>query len=62
VAEPTITITKAKYDELLLAQRKLDALEAGGVDNWEWYDDSLKDAGFYDDEEEESEEDIYGKD
>lgn len=22
---------------------KLDALEAGGVDNWEWYDESLKD-------------------
>ena len=21
---------------------KLDALEAGGVDNWEWYDKSLK--------------------
>lgn len=22
---------------------KLDALEAGGVDNWEWFDESLKD-------------------
>lgn len=22
---------------------KLDALEAGGVDNWEWYGESLKD-------------------
>lgn len=21
--------------------RKLDALEAGGVDNWEWYDEAM---------------------
>ena len=23
--------------------KKLQALEAGGVDNWEWYSESLKD-------------------
>ena len=30
----------SKKDQRRLA--KLDALEAGGVDNWEWYDESLK--------------------
>lgn len=32
---------------------KLRALENGGVDNWEWYDQSLEDAGWPDDENEE---------
>ena len=31
--------------------KKLDALEAGGVDNWEWYGDSLRDAGLLDEDE-----------
>lgn len=52
-----ITIDQKRYDELLLAERKLDALEAGGVDNWEWYYESLKQAGFYDDDEDEDDED-----
>lgn len=32
---------------------KLQALENGGVDNWEWYDQSLEDAGWFDEEDEE---------
>ena len=36
-------IDDKKYNELLDAQKKLIALENGGVDNWEWYSESLKD-------------------
>ena len=32
-----------RMKELLRAEAKLNALEAGGVDNWEWYGESLKD-------------------
>lgn len=35
-------ITKEDYDELVHKSKVLDALEAGGVDNWEWYSESLK--------------------
>lgn len=44
------TISKEEYEELLDRDRKLTALENGGVDNWEWYDESL--TRFYDNEEE----------
>jgi hypothetical protein len=43
--EATTTITTARYIELLKSEAVLDALSAGGVHNWEWYDQSLKDAG-----------------
>lgn len=36
------TISKKEYDELLHRNEILNALEAGGVDNWQWYGDSLK--------------------
>ena len=35
-------ITKQRLKELERAEAKLNALEAGGVDNWEWYGESLK--------------------
>jgi len=35
-------ITVKEYKNLLDDSRKLAALEAGGVDNWEWYSESLK--------------------
>lgn len=38
-----VTITKEQYEELLERSEILSALEAGGVDNWEWYGQSLKD-------------------
>lgn len=47
--ENTITITLKEYRELLKDSRKLAALEAGGVDNWEWYSESLEE--FYKEEE-----------
>lgn len=37
-----ITITKTQYDELKKDSFKLKCLESGGVDNWEWYHESLK--------------------
>lgn len=38
-------------EELEDRNKKLTALELGGVDNWEWYSESLQD--YYFDEEEE---------
>lgn len=37
----TITISKKEYFDLRLASAKLLLLEYGGVDNWEWYGESL---------------------
>ena len=37
-----VTISKKELEELKDAQHKLSCLEAGGVDNWEWYSESLK--------------------
>lgn len=36
------TISKKEYKELLHRNEVLNALEAGGVDNWQWYGDSLR--------------------
>lgn len=33
-----VTISRDEYDRLQRAERKLSALEAGGVDNWDGYD------------------------
>jgi hypothetical protein len=46
--ERTVVITVDKYARLLRDRALLRALENGGVDNWEWYSESLKDAGYYD--------------
>jgi hypothetical protein len=35
-------MSSKRIQELLNAERKLNALEAGGVDNWEWYDKALE--------------------
>jgi len=37
------TVSKDELGELRKDQCKLRCLEAGGVDNWEWFDESLKD-------------------
>jgi len=36
-----ITISKTEYYNLKCSQAKLEMLECGGVDNWEWYGESL---------------------
>lgn len=40
-----ITISKQEYRRLLIADEKLHRLEAGGVDNWDWYGESLNPEG-----------------
>lgn len=40
----------AQYVDLFLSAQRYRALEAGGVDNWDWYSESMKDAGIFSDE------------
>lgn len=49
----TVTISEAEYKRLKRAELELCALQAGGVDNWEWYHESLSQAGLFDDDEDE---------
>ena len=46
-----IEVTHTEYEYLKQRDQELSALEAGGVDNWEGYSDSLKEAGLLGDEE-----------
>ena len=39
-------------EELEDRDKKLSALEQGGVNNWEWYEESLQDYYFEEEEEE----------
>jgi hypothetical protein len=48
-----VEIPEEEYTALKRAAAELAALEAGGVDNWDFYYDSLRDAGLTDEEEEE---------
>lgn len=41
--EETVEISKSDLYQLKKDSVKLAALEAGGVDNWDWYSDSLRD-------------------
>ena len=38
-----IKVSKSEYEKMQRNLRKLEALEAGGVDSWDFYGDSLKD-------------------
>lgn len=49
--EEMVTITKKEYESLLDDQKWRMALEQGGVDNWEWYSESLSDYGYFDEED-----------
>ena len=40
-----IKISKEEYLRLRMAELQLDRLEVGGVDNWEWYGESLNPDG-----------------
>ncbi len=37
----TVTISAEHYLSLTRSELVLEALEAGGVDNWEWYSDAF---------------------
>lgn len=43
--EGNVTISKKEYLNLRLSKIELNRLESGGVDNWEWYGDSLNPEG-----------------
>lgn len=34
-------ISEERYQQLIKAEKKLMALEAAGVDNWEWYGEAI---------------------
>ena len=55
MSKVTISAVRLKYLES--RDEILRALEAGGVDNWEWYSESLQEAGLLDDEDDEEEDD-----
>lgn len=38
-----ITIPRDEYHRLKRASAMLSALEAGGVDNWEWHSEAIRD-------------------
>ena len=40
--EDTITISVERCNELIRSEKILNALYAGGVDNWEWYEEALE--------------------
>jgi hypothetical protein len=46
-----VLVDKKEYEYLLRNARKLQALENGGVDNWEWYGESLRE--FWEEDENE---------
>lgn len=37
----SVTISKSEIERLRMIESKMAALEKGGVDNWEWYGESL---------------------
>ena len=43
MSEKNITISVNRYASLLRKEAKLQALDDGGVDNWDWYGESLSD-------------------
>ena len=40
--EETITITVEEHDRLRSQDLLVQALQAGGVDNWTWWDDAIE--------------------
>lgn len=42
--EQLYVLTESDLRRLVEAEAVLNALEAGGVDNWDWYGDSINDA------------------
>ena len=54
-----ITISKKEYLSLLVTAEVLTRLEIGGVDNWEWYGESLGHADLTDLETWKTQEEIW---
>ncbi len=47
----TVTISRREYEDLKDSAFQLQCLEAGGVDNWPYYSDALREGGYFDDED-----------
>lgn len=45
--EDMISIPLIRYNKLIRDEAELEALHDGGVDNWDWYYESLKYANFF---------------
>lgn len=58
-----VEVEESRLAELLRKEWKLWALEAGGVDNWDWYGDSLNpdDGITYDDIQDMSNDEVIEK-
>lgn len=51
-------IEEKELARLLRNSAKLAALENGGVDNWDWYGDSLDDNNYWEEFDEKSDEEL----
>lgn len=49
--EEMVTISAKEFRLLNNRSKELLALEAGGVDNWEYYSDALRDGGCFDEDD-----------
>lgn len=47
----TVTIPRAEYESLLDDAKWRRCLEAGGVDNWSYYSESLRDGGYFEEDD-----------
>lgn len=45
-----VLISRDELRDLLKASDELQALEAGGVDNWDWHWESRKEAGLFEED------------
>lgn len=50
--DDTVTIPRKEYESLLDDAKWRRCLMAGGVDNWTGYTESLRDGGYFGDEDE----------
>lgn len=41
MSDNTITISKSEYRQLLKVEARMQLMEEGGVDNWQWIHESL---------------------
>lgn len=51
--ETKVIISKEFLDSLLDDENWRCCLESGGVDNWEWYSESLREGGYFGEDDEE---------
>lgn len=50
MSEETVTISLAEYESLLDDAKWRECLEGGGVDNWQFYYESLREGGYFEED------------